>query len=79
MAAYTAIGSQQTAPPFFRVPHRVGAQAGAYHARPHAQRTTPSGGNTLPSGGAIGYASSYIEYAAICTDSKPFAANNGSY
>ena len=63
----------------FPLPHPGGGGGGTYHARPHAQRTTPRAGTLCPAAGAIGYASPYIEYAAIYTDSKPFAANNGSY
>ena len=40
----------------FPLPPSGRGRGGTYHARPHAQRTTPSGGDTLHSGGAIGYA-----------------------
>ena len=42
-----------------------GGGGGTYHTRPHAQRTTPSGGDTLPSGGGYWVC---IAIHRVCSD-----------
>ena len=50
---------------FSATPCLGGGRGGTYHARPRAQRTTPSGGNTLPSGGGYWVC---IAIHRVCSD-----------
>ena len=71
--------SPKAAAIFPGTPIRVGEGVAHTIPDPTPSAPRPAAGTLCPAAGAIGDASPYIEYAAIYTDSKPFAANNGSY